>query len=88
MTTNLPLNYLASICNTSENFAAILKAAGCIIEVNRSVTEKGKAGISGGLEATIKVPFPRFIGKGIIAYFCCPLCVGRAAGFPFNFSYQ
>ena len=31
-------------------------AAGCIIEVNRSLTEKEKVGISGGLEATIKVP--------------------------------
>lgn len=42
--------------NCNDIFAAILKAAGCIIEVNRSVTEKGKVGISGGLEATIKVP--------------------------------
>ena len=45
-------------------FAAILKAAGCVLEVARNISVKDKLDVSGGLEATVKVPLvARVTGK-------------------------
>jgi hypothetical protein len=63
-----PSQEIVIVCDpdwtSNDIFAAVLKAAGCVIETGLSISEKGKTGGTGGAEATVKVPlFGEIKGK-------------------------
>jgi hypothetical protein len=62
-----PREEIVIVCDpnwtNNDLFAAILKAAGCTIEVSHSVSVKDKVDVSGGVEATVKVPLFEVKGK-------------------------